>query len=224
MANRSKQRTRLLRRHVLARGIRDPLVIAAIKKVPREAFVPEQERRHAFEDRPLPIGGGQTISQPYIVAFMIQSLQLSGGETVLEIGAGSGYAAAVLAEIANVVYAIERIGQLAERATINLRDTGYPNVHVKHADGSEGWADAAPFDAILVSASAPTVPAGLKAQLKVRGRMVIPVGPSADAQDLLRVRRISEGEFTEEMLAEVRFVPLIGKFGWEDPALPQKAH
>ena len=213
---RMSKRDRLLTRDVLARGIRDPLVIAALRKVPREAFVPKGERRHAFEDRPLPIGGGQTISQPYIVAFMVEALELRGGEKVLEIGAGSGYAAAVLAEIAGEVYAIERIGELAERATFNLQKAGYPNVHVRHADGTEGWAEAAPFDAILVSASAPAIPASLKAQLKVGGRLVVPVGPSADAQELRRVRRTSEREFAEETLAEVRFVPLIGKFGWEE--------
>lgn len=213
---RMSKRERLLTRHVLARGIRDPLVVAALKKVPREAFVPRGERRHAFEDRPLPIGGGQTISQPYIVAFMVEALELRGGEKVLEIGAGSGYAAALLAEIAGEVYAVERIGELAEKATLNLQKAGYPNVHVRHADGTEGWAGAAPFDAILVSANAPAVPENLKSQLKVGGRLVIPVGPSADAQDLRRVRRIDEHEFAEETLAEVRFVPLIGKFGWEE--------
>jgi protein-L-isoaspartate(D-aspartate) O-methyltransferase len=210
------KRERLLTRHVLARGIHDALVIAALKKVPREVFVPKGERRHAFEDRPLPIGGGQTISQPYIVAFMVEALELRGGEKVLEIGAGSGYAAALLAEIAGEVYAVERIGELAEKATLNLQKAGYPNVHVRHADGTEGWAGAAPFDAILVSANAPAVPENLKSQLKVGGRLVIPVGPSTDAQDLRRVRRIDEHEFAEETLAEVRFVPLIGKFGWEE--------
>lgn len=213
---RMSKRDRLLTRHVLARGIRDSLVIAALKKVPRETFVPKGERRHAFEDRPLPIGGGQTISQPYIVAFMVEALELRGGEKVLEIGAGSGYAAAVVAEIAGEAYAIERIGELAEKATLNLQNAGYRNVHIRHADGTEGWPEAAPFDAILVSASAPAIPANLKRQLKVGGRLVIPVGPSADAQELRRVRRTSVREFTEEMLAEVRFVPLIGKFGWEE--------
>jgi protein-L-isoaspartate(D-aspartate) O-methyltransferase len=212
---RMSKRERLLTRHVLARGIHDPLVIAAIKKVPREAFVPKGERRHAFDDRPLPIGGGQTISQPYIVAFMVEALELRGGEKVLEIGAGSGYAAAVVAEIAGEVYAIERIGELAEKAALNLQNAGYGNVHIRHADGTEGWSEAAPFDAILVSASAPAIPENLKSQLKVGGRLVIPVGPSADAQDLRRVRRIDEHTFADEIIAEVRFVPLIGKFGWE---------
>ncbi len=213
---RMSKRDRLLTRHVLARGISDPLVIAALKTVPRETFVPKGERRHAFEDRPLPIGGGQTISQPYIVAFMVEALELRGGERVLEIGAGSGYAAAVLAEIAGEVYAIERIAELAEKAASNLQSAGYGNVHIRHADGTEGWPEAAPFDAILVSASAPGIPENLKSQLKVGGRLVIPVGPSADAQDLRRVRRMNQHEFAEEMLAEVRFVPLIGKFGWEE--------
>jgi protein-L-isoaspartate(D-aspartate) O-methyltransferase len=209
------KRDRLLTRHVLARGIRDPLVIAALKTVPREAFVPKRERRHAFEDRPLPIGGGQTISQPYIVAFMVEALELAGGEKVLEIGAGSGYAAAVLAEIAGEVYAIERIGELADKAALNLQNAGYGDVHVRHADGTEGWSEAAPFDAILVSASAPAIPENLKSQLKVGGRLVIPVGACEQVQELRRVRRISESKFADESLVEVRFVPLIGKFGWQ---------
>jgi len=157
---------------------------------------------------PLPIGSGQTISQPFIVAFMIEALVLEGGERVLEIGAGSGYAAAVLAEIAGEVYAIERIGQLAKNAAINLQNAGYHNVHIKHADGTLGWAEMAPFDAILVSASAPSVPAKLKAQLKIGGRLVMPVG-SAYAQQLVRIKRKSETAFAEEDLADVRFVPLI---------------
>jgi protein-L-isoaspartate(D-aspartate) O-methyltransferase len=213
---RMSKRDRLLTRHVLARGIRDPLVIAALKKVPREAFVPKGERRHAFEDRPLPIGGGQTISQPYIVAFMVEALELRGGEKVLEIGAGSGYAAAVLAEIAGEVYAVERIGELADKAALNLENAGYRNVHIRHADGTEGWPEAAAFDAILVSASAPAIPENFKSQLKVGGRLVIPVGASEDVQELRRVRRISQSEFADESIAEVRFVPLIGKFGWKE--------
>jgi protein-L-isoaspartate(D-aspartate) O-methyltransferase len=213
---RMSKRDRLLTRDVLARGIRDPMVIAALKKVPREAFVPKGQQRHAFEDRPLPIGGGQTISQPYIVAFMVEALELRGGEKVLEIGAGSGYAAAVVAEVAGEVYAIERIGELAEKAALNLQNAGYRNVHVRHADGTAGWVEAAPFDAILVSASAPAIPENLKSQLKVGGRLVIPVGLSADTQVLRRVRRTSEHAFVEETLAEVRFVPLIGKFGWQE--------
>ena len=216
MARMSDLRSDMVTRHVVARGVSDQLLLEAIRKVPREAFVPGELRQHAYADRPLPIGSGQTISQPYIVAFMIEALELQGGERVLEIGAGSGYAAAVLAEIASDVYAVERIGQLAEKAVINLQDAGYRNVHVKHADGTMGWAEMAPFDAILVSAGAPSVPAELKAQLKIGGRLVIPIGPSAYAQELVRIRRKSKTAFAEEDLADVRFVPLIGKGGWEE--------
>jgi protein-L-isoaspartate(D-aspartate) O-methyltransferase len=212
----SDLRSEMVARHVVARGVRDQRVLEAIRKVPREAFIPSELRQRAYVDSPLPIGSGQTISQPYIVAFMIEALELEGGERVLEIGAGSGYAAAILAEIASEVYAIERIGQLAEKAAINLQDVGYRNVHIKHADGTIGWAEMAPFDAILVSAGAPSVPAELKAQLKIGGRLVIPIGPSAYAQELVRIRRKSKAAFAEEDLADVRFVSLIGKAGWEE--------
>lgn len=213
--NEDKRRERFVREQIEARGVRDPLVLEAVRKVPRELFVPEQIRDQAYVDSPLPIGGGQTISQPYIVALMIEALALQGGEKVLEIGAGSGYAAAVLAEIAGEVFTVERIGQLAERAAINLADAGYGNVHVRHADGTEGWADHAPFDAILVSAGGPDVPQSLLHQLKIGARMVIPVGSDLRAQELIRVTRLDEGEYEREDIADVRFVPLIGKEGWE---------
>jgi protein-L-isoaspartate(D-aspartate) O-methyltransferase len=208
-------RERLVAEQVEARGVRDPLVLNAMRSVPREHFVPEKLRTEAYEDTPLPIGSGQTISQPYIVAFMIEALQLRGGEKVLEIGAGSGYAAAVLAEIAGAVFTIERIAQLAEQAARNLERAGCNNVHVRHADGTEGWADEAPFDAILVSAGAPDIPRSLLYQVKAGGRIVIPVGRDQRAQELIRITRVSESEFTQEDIADVRFVPLIGKEGWE---------
>jgi protein-L-isoaspartate(D-aspartate) O-methyltransferase len=209
-------RRRMVTRHVLARGVKDKLVLDALQKVPREKFLPPDLAEYAYSDQPLPIGQGQTISQPYIVAVMIEALKLKGGEKVLEIGVGSGYAAAVLGEIASEVHAIERVGQLAEKAAIALMDTGYNNVHVKHADGTEGLEEEAPFDAILVSAGAPEVPPDLKAQLKIGGRLVIPVGTSRFSQELLRITRRGETSFDEEDLADVRFVPLIGKAGWED--------
>jgi len=218
MKGMSDPRSAMVWRQVAARGVKDPRVLEAIQRVPRESFVPAELRERAYADSPLPIGSGQTISQPYIVALMIEALELEGGERVLEIGAGSGYAAAVLAEIAGEVYAIERIGQLAEKAAINLQDAGYRQVRVKHADGTLGWAEASPFDAILVSAGSPSVPPELKAQLKVGGRLVIPVGATAYAQELIRIRRKSKTKFEQEDLADVRFVPLIGKAGWEETA------
>ena len=146
---------------------------------------------------------------------MVEALALRGGEKVLEIGAGSGYAAAVLGEIARDVYTIERIGQLAEKAAANLADAGSTNVHVRHADGTEGWAEEAPFDAILVSAGAPDIPKSLMRQLAIGAHMIVPVGKDPRAQELIRITRVDEDEFEREDLADVRFVPLIGKEGWE---------
>jgi protein-L-isoaspartate(D-aspartate) O-methyltransferase len=215
MATMEQRRDRLVTRQVEARGVRDPLVLAAMKAVRRELYVPKDLRAEAYDDTPLPIGSGQTISQPYIVAFMIEALALRGGEKVLEIGAGSGYAAAVLSEIAREVFTIERIGQLAERAAANLAEAGCDNVHVRHADGTEGWSDQAPFDAILVSAGAPDVPKSLMRQLKIGARMVVPVGSDPRSQELIRITRVEDEEYEREDIADVRFVPLIGKEGWE---------
>ncbi len=215
MTNMKKLREQFVSRQIESRGVRDPLVLSAMRTVRRELFVPKHERNEAYEDRPLPIGSGQTISQPYIVAFMVEALALRGGEKLLEIGAGSGYAAAVLAEIAREVFTIERIGQLAETAADNLDAAGFDNVHVLHADGTEGWIDEAPFDAILVSAGAPDVPRSLMRQLAIGGRMVVPVGSDPHAQELVRITRIDGDEYEREDIADVRFVPLIGKEGWE---------
>ena len=212
----AKQRERMVRQQVRARGVRDERVLAAMKRVRRQAFVPAGVQHQAYQDRPLPIAEGQTISQPFIVAYMIEALALSGGEKVLEIGAGSGYAAAVLAEIAGEVFTIERIGQLAEKAAAHLSDEGYDNVHVMHADGTRGWQEEAPFDAILVSAGAPEVPETLKNQLAPGGRMVVPVGRNERAQELIRITRRERGQFDREDLADVRFVPLIGEEGWQE--------
>ena len=217
MADYKTHRMKMVEQQIKARGVRDELVLTAMSKVSREAFVPGKLRQLAYTDRPLPIAADQTISQPYIVAYMVEALDLKGGEKVLEIGAGSGYAAAVLAEIADQVYTIERIGQLAERAASALIDQGYENVHLLHADGTRGWDEFAPFDAILVSAGAPSVPESLKAQLATGGRMVVPVGEHATAQELIRITRRENGQFDREDLADVRFVPLIGAEGWEEP-------
>ena len=210
----SDQRAAMVQEQLVARGVRSELVLAAMRRVPREKFVSEDFRDLAYDDSPLPIEAGQTISQPYIVAFMTESLGLQGGEKVLEIGTGSGYAAAVLAEIAAEVYTVERVAKLASHAAITLAGLGYQNVHVLHSDGTRGWPEFAPYDGIVVSAGGPSVPESLKAQLKVGGRMVIPVGSIADGQELIRVTRISESEFQTKEIADVRFVPLIGKEGW----------
>src|SRR3981189_2630138 len=164
-------REAMVERDIATRGVRDELVLGAMRKVPRELFLPKNLREFAYEDLPLPIAGGQTISQPYIVAFMAESLQLKGGEKILEIGAGSGYAAAVLSEIAAQVYTVERLGQLADTAAATLADLGYDNVRVLHGDGSRGWLEHAPYDAIVVAAAGARGPAALKAQLKIGGRV-----------------------------------------------------
>jgi protein-L-isoaspartate(D-aspartate) O-methyltransferase len=207
-------RAEMVERNIAARGVRDELVLEAMRKVPRELFLPKNLREFAYEDSPLPIAGEQTISQPYIVAFMIEALLLRGGEKVLEIGAGSGYAAAVLSEIAADVYTVERLGQLADKAAATLADLGCDNVHVLHGDGTKGWPEHAPYDAIVVAAGGPQIPGSLKEQLKVGGRLVIPVGEDQRAQELVRVTRISRDTYRSEDIADVRFVPLIGEEGW----------
>lgn len=214
MSDFSRLRRDMVERQVAARGVRAPPVLEAMRQVPREQFLPRRLQEFAYEDSPLPIEGEQTISQPYIVAFMIEALELKGGDRVLEIGAGSGYAAAVLSRIAGEVYTVERIAQLAEKAASRLADLGYDNVHVLHGDGTLGWADHAPYDAIVVAAGGPSVPDTLKQQLKVGGRLVIPVGTDPRVQELVRVTRRSETEFSTEDIADVRFVPLIGAEGW----------
>ena len=220
MSDLSKRREDMVDNQISARGVRSEAVLGALRKVPREAFLPERLREFAYEDSPLPIAAGQTISQPYIVALMTEALDLQGGERVLEIGTGSGYAAAVLAKIAGEVYTVERIGELAEKAASTLEALGYHNVHVIHADGTLGWAAAAPYDAIIVAAGGPEVPQSLKGQLKVGGRLVIPVGTDPRAQELVRVTRVSNEEFKSEDIADVRFVPLVGKEGWAPAELP----
>jgi protein-L-isoaspartate(D-aspartate) O-methyltransferase len=208
------RRAAMVENQIARRGIRSPAVLAAMREVPREAFVPESLAEFAYDDTPLPIAGGQTISQPYIVATMIEALGLKGGERVLEVGTGSGYAAAVLSRIARDVCTMERIGQLAEKAAGVLSRLGYVNVHVRHGDGTLGWSEHAPFDAIVVAAGGPTVPIPLKYQLKVGGRLVVPIGPDTRTQELVRVTRVGPDSFEQEDLADVRFVPLIGAAGW----------
>jgi len=214
MTDFSERRQQMVDRQIEARGVRSQKVLDAMRRVPRELFVPEDMRDFAYEDSPLPIQAEQTISQPYIVAFMAEGLALQGGEKVLEIGAGSGYAAAVLAEIAGEVYTIERIEELATHAASTLADLNYGNVEVIHADGTLGWPEQAPFDAIVVTAGGPEVPESLKKQLKIGGRLVIPIGAYRDVQELVRVTRLSQDDYKSEDLADVRFVPLVGAEGW----------
>ncbi len=210
----AKLRDNMVDSQIAGRGVRSHLVLDAMRTVPREAFLPGSMREFAYEDAPLPIAENQTISQPYIVALMTEALALEGGEKVLEIGTGSGYAAAVLSRIAKSVYTVERIGQLAEKSAAALADLGYRNVHVLHADGTRGWPDHAPYDAIVVAAGGPEIPESLKAQLKIGGRLVIPVGSNRRGQELVRVVRVSEREYKTEDIADVRFVPLVGEEGW----------
>ncbi|MHC4972104.1 MAG: protein-L-isoaspartate(D-aspartate) O-methyltransferase [Planctomycetota bacterium] len=191
------------------RGLHNARVLQAMRTVPRHEFVPEEHRRYAYEDRSLPIGHDQTISPPYIVAIMAEVAAIGPQHNVLEIGTGSGYGAAVLAELANEVYTIEILEPLAKQAERNLHRLGYRNVHVRHGDGYQGWPDAAPFDAIVVTAAPREVPEPLKAQLKVGGRLVVPVG---DRIQYLRVlTRTKDGTFLEDPLFEVRFVPMTGE-------------
>ena len=191
---------------IRARGVRDPAVLAAMAKVPRHAFVPAGLRGRAYADEPLPIGDGQTISQPFIVAYMTEALGLKGGEKVLEIGTGSGYQTAVLAEIAGSVWTVEIVATLAERARTTLDGLGYANIHYRVGDGAAGWPEEAPFDAITVTAAAARMPGALEDQLAVGGRMIIPVG--TDLQELIFVRRGKTG-FKRDSLLAVRFVPLV---------------
>ncbi len=203
-----------MKHQIAARGITDEKVLAAMRTVPREQFVPPGEAALAYDDGPLPIGAGQTISQPFIVAYMIDALKLKGGERVLEIGTGSGYAAAVLARIAGEVYTVECIGDLAERAQTVLEELDYDNVQVLQGDGTKGWPEYAPYEGIVVTAGGPEVPESLRQQLAVGGRLVIPVGRTRSYQEIEQVTRVSETEYKTEDLLPVRFVPLVGEEGW----------
>lgn len=209
-------RDRMVLEQLAARGVNDKRVLDAMRHVAREAFVPEHLRGAAYSDRPLPIGEGQTISQPYIVGAMAQALGLEGDENILEIGTGSGYAAAVLAHIGRLVHTIERIPLLARRARETLRRLGYDRVEVIEGDGSQGWVPAAPYDAIVATAEAPCIPPSLRAQLRPGGRLVIPVRDPECGQALVRMIRGDDGNDKIESIEPVRFVPLIGAEGWPD--------
>jgi len=212
MSDFEDRRREMVERQIAGRGISDQRVLEAMRTVPRERFVDPSLADYAYDDRPLAIGQSQTISQPYIVALMVEAAGIAPGQRVLEIGAGSGYAAAVMAEIGAEVFAIERIEELALSARERLEGLGYGTVHLRCADGSAGWREEAPFDAILVAAASPDVPAALKHQLAIGGRLVIPVGRYP--QQLMRVTRLGDAEWREEDLCAVTFVPLIGEQGW----------
>ena len=207
-------RSQMVDRQIAGRGVRDRRVLEAMRTVPREAFVPESLAEFAYDDSPLPIAEEQTISQPYVVALMAEALEIGPGDKVLEIGAGSGYAAAVLSRLGRKVYAVERHELLAREAEERLARLGYSNVRILHGDGTLGWPEHAPYDAIVVAAGGPEVPPALLDQLAEGGRLVIPIGPDPRNQDLVRVRRRAAGGTVRELLGSVRFVPLIGAQGW----------
>lgn len=209
-------RDRMVDAHIARRGVKDHVVLEAMRSVPREKFVEEGFEEFAYEDSPLPIGQGQTISQPYIVALMIEAAELEPTDKVLEVGAGSGYAAAVMSRVARKVHAIERHQALGESAARRLAELGYDNVELKVADGTRGWPEAAPFDAIIVSAGGPSAPPALKEQLEIGGRLIIPVGAEQRSQRLTRITRVGATRFEEEDLGAVTFVPLIGEAGWTE--------
>ena len=214
MSNFTEQRAQMVEKQLKARGIQDARVLSAMGEVPRERFVPTRHHDLSYEDAPLPIEEGQTISQPYIVALMTEAAKVAPSDRVLEVGAGSGYASAVLSRIAKEVYAIEWHQALSGLASTRLELLGYQNVHVMHGDGTLGWPDRAPFDAIIVSAGGPDVPQPLLMQLAIGGRLVIPVGTEPRSQELLLITRTGEHQFDRASLGSVQFVPLVGSEGW----------
>ena len=216
MSDFAELRERMVRRQIEARGIRDPAILDAFREVPREAFVSPDYAAAAYDDHPLPIEAGQTISQPYFVALMIEAAGIKSGDKVLEVGAGSGYAAAVISRIARDVVAIERQHDLVQVAQGRLKRLGYDNVRIVEGDGTRGCPEEAPFDAILAAASGSHVPPPLVAQLAPEGRLVMPVGEPGWVQKLVKVTKQEDGILQQSDLGEVRFVPLIGEEGWRD--------
>jgi len=208
-------RRRMIQTQLEARDIRDRHVLAAMARVPRELFVPEHSVDEAYADHPLAIGAGQTISQPYVVALMMQALRLQPFDRVLEIGTGSGYSAAILSHLAADVFTVERLLDLASAARNRLATLGYRRIHIQCSDGSLGWPEHAPYRAISVTAAGPDVPHSLLAQLEIGGRLVMPIEAFSN-QTLVCVTRITNDAFNTEELANVQFVPLIGEEGWPD--------
>jgi protein-L-isoaspartate(D-aspartate) O-methyltransferase len=214
--NLDTKRLRMVDDQIARRGVKDPLVLDAMRTVKRHLFVPDDQIGHAHEDYPLPIGHGQTISQPYIVAVMTEQIEPRKDSKVLEVGTGSGYQAAVLAHICREVFTVEAMAGLADAARLRLEDQGYRNVRYRVGDGSLGWPEEAPFDGILVTAAAPEVPGPLREQLRVGGVIVIPLGDRL-YQDLVRARKVSEDGWEQETLFPCAFVPLVGEYGFREP-------
>jgi protein-L-isoaspartate(D-aspartate) O-methyltransferase len=213
----ARQRGQMIINQIKERGIHNPAILAALDAVPRAAFISEVYWPYAYEDIPLPLPAGQTISQPYVTALMINALKLKPTDRVLEIGTGSGYGAAVLSHIAAEVFTIERIATLVAYAQDNLERLGYHNIHIRHGDGTLGWPDRAPFDAILITAGGPIVPPSLRQQLAIGGRLVMPVGGHPHRQHLVRITRRADNSYTRHDLGRVAFVPLIGSEAWQEP-------
>lgn len=210
--NYRKARERMVKRQIARRGIQSPRVLEAFMTVPRHLFVPEGQRQFAYSDGPLPIGENQTISQPYIVAYMTDALKILPEDIVLEVGTGSGYQAAILGQLADQVYSIERHPELAEKAAELLKDLGYDNIHVHQGDGTQGLPEHAPYQAVMVTAAAPEVPQPLLDQLDEQGRLIMPVGGRGG--QILHLWTKQEGQLKKDTLSPVAFVPLIGDHGW----------
>ena len=216
MTDFASEREAMVERQLRRRGITEPDILDAFRAVPREAFISDEYAHLAYGDHPLPIEAGQTISQPYIVALMIQAGAISSGDKVLEVGAGSGYAAAVISRIAGRVVGIERQHDLVDVAHDRLRRLGYANVEIVEGDGTKGWPREAPYDAILAAASGSHIPESLVSQLAPGGRLVMPIGEPGWVQELVKVTKREDGLLKTENLGGVRFVPLIGEEGWSD--------
>jgi protein-L-isoaspartate(D-aspartate) O-methyltransferase len=204
----------MVEEQLVSRGIKDPRVLRAMAEIPRHFFVEGELRNHAYEDHPLPIGANQTISQPYMVALMVEALELKGTERVLEVGTGSGYAAAVLSELCAEVFTVEAVEELALKARIILNSLDYRNVSVLVGDGTLGWEEHSPYDAVVISAAAPCIPRPLVEQLKIPGYLIFPMGEE-ELQTLVRIRKDRAG-IREEYLGDCHFVKLTGRYGWED--------
>lgn len=211
--NYAAARERMVQEQLAGRGIKDPRVLASMSRVPRHLFVGEELRDQAYDDHPLPIGNGQTISQPYMVALMVEALELKGEERVLEVGTGSGYEAAILAELCGQLFTVELVEKLALRSRIELANSGYRNVFVQVSDGTLGWVQHAPYDAVVISTAAPCIPRPLIDQLTPGGCIILPMGEE-ELQSLVRIRK-EGGRLREEYLGECRFVKLLGTYGWK---------